>query len=148
VRFHLIDRIDAWESARWVRARKLTSRAEEYWRRDGEDWVMPRPLVLEVFCQAGVWLVVLTTDGKRRPALLSVGSAEFQDDAHPGDLLEIDGRVEAMDEETAVLSGTVSAGGRLLLEARDVMCVLMDADQLDSPEETARMQRLIAPASG
>lgn len=146
MRFHLVDRIDAWEPARSVRARKLTSLAEEFWRADGDGWVMPRPLVLEAFCQAGVWLVVLTTEGRLRPALLSVGEARFEADAHPGDVLEIEGRVEAMDEETAVLSGTVTAGGRLLLEARDVMCVLMGADQLEAAEDTARMRDLLTSA--
>jgi 3-hydroxyacyl-[acyl-carrier-protein] dehydratase len=31
MRFHLIDRVDAYEPSRSVRARKLTSHSEDYW---------------------------------------------------------------------------------------------------------------------
>lgn len=143
MRFHLIDRVDDWQPGRGIHARKLTSSAEEYWRREDGVRVMPRALILEVFCQAGAWLVVLSTGSERRPALLSVREARFLGDAHPGDVLEVDGRVEAMDLETAVLSGTVTASGRLLLEAHDVMCVLLDAGSLDGPDQTERMSDLL-----
>ena len=87
MRFHLVDRILEWEPATSVRARKVCSRGEEFWVGEGDDLVMPPPLVLESFCQAGTWLVMLTTDTQKRAALLSIGSVEFLADVRPGDVI-------------------------------------------------------------
>src|SRR4051794_36382242 len=58
MRFHLIDRVDAYEPGQWVRGRKLTSHAEEYWEESEDGRVMPAPLILEALCQAGTWLII------------------------------------------------------------------------------------------
>ena len=84
MRFHLIDRVDAYEPARSVRARKLTSRSEEYWEESPRGPIMPPPFVLEALCQAGTWLVMITTDRSKRAALLSIGSVDFVGDVYPG----------------------------------------------------------------
>src|SRR5688500_12335074 len=87
VRFHLIDRVVSYEPAPSVRARKLTSRFEEYWDDSGGTPVMPPPLVLEAFCQAGTWLIMIATERRKRAALLSIGSVEFLGPVEPGDVL-------------------------------------------------------------
>jgi len=61
MRFHLIDRVDSYEPARSVRARKLTSYSEDYWEDEEGGPVMPRPFLLEAFCQAGTWLIIAST---------------------------------------------------------------------------------------
>jgi 3-hydroxyacyl-[acyl-carrier-protein] dehydratase len=138
MRFHLIDRIDAYEPSRSVRARKLTSRAEPYWR--GGEPTMPEPLVLEALCQAGTWLVLISTERRLRAALLSVGTVEFRGPVVPGDVLTLEAEVDTMTDEAALVSGRVSVDGRVVLEARDVMCALIDAAELEDLDETARMQ--------
>jgi 3-hydroxyacyl-[acyl-carrier-protein] dehydratase len=143
VRFHLIDRVVEWEPGRSVRGRKLTSIAEEFWEGDGEDLVMPPPLVLEALCQAGTWLVMITTDRRKRAALLSIGSVSFLGDVRPGDVLELDGRVESMSDEVAVVSGQVTVDGKAVLEAKDIMCALIDADTLADLEDTERLQGML-----
>jgi 3-hydroxyacyl-[acyl-carrier-protein] dehydratase len=142
VRFYLVDRVDAYEPGRSVRARKLTSRAEEYWEpgEDG-DLVMPPPLVLEALCQAGAWLVIISTEVKQRAALLSIGAIRFLDDVRPGDVLILEGTVDSMGDEVAVLSGTVTVDGRTVLEADEIMCALIPTADLTDPEQTER-QRL------
>jgi 3-hydroxyacyl-[acyl-carrier-protein] dehydratase len=139
MRFHLIDRVEAWEPGRSVLARKLTSRAEPYWR----DQRMPEPLILEALCQAGTWLVLISTERRRRAALLSVGSASFDAPVIPGDVLRIEAEVESWSEETAVISGRVTVDGIAVLEAHDIMCALIDATELEDPDATARMQDLL-----
>src|SRR6202012_445980 len=74
MRFHLVDRILECEPGQSVRARKVCSLYEEFWEGEGDDLRMPPPLVLEAFCQAGTWLVMITTDRRKRAALLSIGS--------------------------------------------------------------------------
>ncbi len=149
MRFHLVDRIDAYEPGQSVRARKLTSVTEELWIGSPTDPVMPPPLVLESLCQAGSWLIVASTKGRKRAALLQIGSVSFLGDVRPGDVLELEGQVHAMSEEMAVLSGTASVGTCRVLEATDIMCALIDADELEELDDTARMQdqliRLDAP---
>ena len=152
MRFHLIDRVDDYTPASSVRARKLTSYSEEYWEPapdgDGSQLVMPPPLVLEALCQAGTWLVMLSTDTRKRAALLSIGSVTFLGDVHPGDVLELEGLVDSMNDEVAVVSGRVTVGGQAVLEANDIMCVLIDAGDLEDVEDTRRMQKLLTRAGG
>jgi 3-hydroxyacyl-[acyl-carrier-protein] dehydratase len=151
MRFHLIDRVDAWEPAKMVRARKLTSMSEDYWEDRGRGPVMPAPFLLEALCQAGTWLIMATTERRKRAALLSVGSVDFTGDARPGDVLELQGSVESMNDEVAVLSGRVLADGKPLLEAKDIMCALIDGADLADADTTERLQKMLfryAPAPG
>lgn len=140
VRFHLVDRIDTYEPGQFVRARKLTSVTEELWTGSAGDPRMPRPLILEALCQAGSWLIVASTKGSKRAALLQIESVSFLGDVRPGDVVELHGEVHSMTEEMAVLSGVASVGSRRVLEATDIMCALIDADELEDPGDTARMQ--------
>jgi 3-hydroxyacyl-[acyl-carrier-protein] dehydratase len=148
MRFHLIDRVDAWEPFRSVRARKLTSHSEEYWDTSADGPIMPPPLVLEALCQAGTWLVMLSTELRKRAALLSVGSVNFLGDVRPGDVLELEGSVDSMGDEVAVVSGRVLVGGQSVLEAKDIMCVLIDAGDLEDVEDTRRMLKLLTRTGG
>ncbi|HZO28607.1 MAG TPA: 3-hydroxylacyl-ACP dehydratase [Chloroflexota bacterium] len=146
MRFHLIDRVDAYEPGRSVRARKLTSRSEEYWEESPRGPIMPQPFVLEALCQAGTWLVMITTDRRKRAALLSIGSVDFVGDVYPGDVLIMDGIVDSMGDEVAVVSGRVTVDERTVLEAADIMCALIDASTLENLEDTERMQHLLTRA--
>lgn len=143
MRFHLIDRVDAYEPAKTVKARKLTSLSEDYWEDRGAGLVMPQPFLLEALCQAGTWLIMATTDRRKRAALLSVGAVEFMGDARPGDVLELLGSVESMNDEVAVLSGQVKVDGKALMEAKDIMCALIDGGDLADADTTERLQKML-----
>ena len=129
MRFHLIDRIDSLEPAKAVRGRKVTSRSEEYWESQDGELVMPPPFVLEALCQAATWLIMITTERRKRAALLQVG-----------------GDIDSFGEETAVVSGRVTVDGETVLEAREVMCALIDADQLADLDDTKRLQDMLTRA--
>jgi 3-hydroxyacyl-[acyl-carrier-protein] dehydratase len=148
MRFHLIDRIEAYEPGRSVRARKVTSLSEEYWSSNAHGTIMPAPLVLEFLCQAGSWLIMLTTERRKRAALLQVASVAFLADVHPGDVLEATGFVESMSDEMAVLSGSVSVDGHEVLTATDIMCALIDGGDLEDLGDTLRMQQVLTLAAG
>ena len=146
MRFHLIDRVDAFEPSASVRARKVTSHSEEYWEeRDGE-LVMPPPFVLEALCQAATWLIMISTERAKRAALLSIGSVTWHADVRPGDVLAMVGEVGSFGTETAVVSGHVTVDGRTVLEAQDVMCALIDADTLADLDDTKRLQEMLTRA--
>ncbi|MFN8538978.1 MAG: hypothetical protein U0232_16075 [Thermomicrobiales bacterium] len=142
MRFHLIDRVDACEPGKSVRARKLVSRSEESLVGPADDPIMPAPLVLEALCQAGTWLIMITTERKQRAALLSIGTVEFLGDARPGDIVILEGNVESWGDEVAVISGQATVDGTPILTASEIMCILIDANDLADPDETARLQQL------
>ena len=146
MRFHLIDRVDSWEPGKSVRGRKLTSLSEEYWEDAGDGPQMPPPLALEALCQAGTWLVMITTDRRKRAALLSIGSVDFLGPIRPGDVLELEGEVDSMNDEVAVVSGRVVVDGTAVLEAKDIMCALIDAQDLADLEDTERLQKMLTRA--
>jgi 3-hydroxyacyl-[acyl-carrier-protein] dehydratase len=131
-----------------VRARKLTSFSEEFWEDLDGSSVMPRPLILEALCQAGTWLIIASTECRKRAALLSIASVEFLGDVHPGDVVDLEGTVESMSEETAVISGRALVNGTAVMEATDIMCALIDASDLEDVESTGRMQELLMGERG
>ena len=146
MRFHLIDKVDSWEPGKSVRGRKLTSISEEYWEDSDDGPVMPPPLALEALCQAGTWLVMITTERKKRAALLSIGSVDFLGPIRPGDILILEGSVDSMSDEVAVVSGKVTVDDRAVLEAKDIMCALIDAGDLADLEDTERLQKMLTRA--
>ncbi|MFI5781317.1 hypothetical protein [Nocardia sp. NPDC051570] len=143
MRFHLIDRIEAWESMRHIRARKATSVYEDYWQPSSGGPVVPFGLALEALCQAGAWLVLLSSEHRKRAALLSVGEVTMLRDAVPGDVLRMSADVVSARNRTAVVDGRVEVDGEPILIARNIMCALIDADRLDDPQETARMAEIL-----
>jgi 3-hydroxyacyl-[acyl-carrier-protein] dehydratase len=143
MRFHLIDRVDSWEANTSVKGRKVTSLSEDYWEETDGRLVMPPPLILEALCQAGTWLVMISTERRKRAALLSIGSVEFLDDVRPGDVVELEGWVDSIGDEVAVVSGRATVDGRTVLEAGEIMCALIDADTLENLDDTERMQNLL-----
>ena len=143
MRFHLIDKVDSYEPASWIKARKLTSSSESFWEDTAAGPVMPPSLVLEALCQAGTWLVMITTDRRKRAALLSIADVEFLKQVVPGDVLELYGTVDTMGDEVAVVSGTVSVEGELVLRATEIMCALIDAGDLADLEDTRRLQDML-----
>jgi 3-hydroxyacyl-[acyl-carrier-protein] dehydratase len=145
MRFHLIDRVEELEPGKSVRARKVTSFSEEYWEEVDGELRMPPPFVLEAFCQAGTWLIMITTDRRKRAALLQVGSVTWGRDIRPGEVLVMEGEMSSFGEETAVLSGTVKVDGENVLECEDVMCALIDASDLADLDDTERLQKMLAP---
>lgn len=139
MRFHLIDRIESWTPHRHIAARKVTSVDEDLWQPVGAGPVLPFGLALEALCQSATWLVMLSTDHRLRAALLAVHEATAHREIVPGDVLRIDATVESMNDEAALVDGTVTVDGETVLEARGILCALVANERLDDPADTARM---------
>lgn len=136
--FHMVDRIDSLVPGRSIIARKLLSRTENYRRWGADDHRAPGGLLLESLCQAGTWLVLASTEFARSGALVSVDEITCHGEAGPGDVLSLRGEVDAMGDQVAVLSGTVSVDGRAVLTARNILCALLPAASLEDPVDTRR----------
>src|SRR5262249_2302498 len=119
--------------------------AERIWDASDGGPVMSRALMLEALCQAGTWLVMLSTGCRQRAVLLSLGEVMYHADTRPGDVLLVAGRVVSRADDAAVLDGSVLVAGRgtepgrPVLTATGVMCALIDAGRLDDPAATRRM---------
>ena len=138
-----MDRIDDYEPGRSVRGQKLTSRIEDYWIQTDRELFMPPWLVLEAICQAGAWLVVLSTEGRRRAALASVGEVRFGSRVRPGDAVHLEATIDSMDEEALVFHGRALVEGEVVAEAGEVICTLLEAERLEAAESTALMAQLL-----
>jgi 3-hydroxyacyl-[acyl-carrier-protein] dehydratase len=147
VRFHLIDRIESFEPYKAVRARKVTSYSEDYWEEQDGGLVMPPPFLLEALCQAGTWLIMISTERRKRAALLQVGSVTWLGEVRPGDVVGLEGEIDSFGEETAVISGRVTVDGEPVLEAHEIMCALIDAEDLADLEDTKRLQDMLTRGS-
>jgi 3-hydroxyacyl-[acyl-carrier-protein] dehydratase len=141
LRFQLVDRIDGHTPWGTIAARKLTSLSEDIW--EGSPLEMPAPLILESLGQAGGWLILLSSQGTKRGLLVSIGSVTFGDPVRPGDVLELEGRIDSNSEEAAVMSGRVTVAGRTVLEAEGLMAVLVDAATLEDPKKTESTRSLL-----
>jgi 3-hydroxyacyl-[acyl-carrier-protein] dehydratase len=145
MRFHLIDRVEEIEPRTSIRARKVTSFSEEYWEEVDGELRMPPPFVLEAFCQAGTWLIMISTERQKRAALLQVGSVTWHREVRPGDVLVMEGTVSSFGDEAAVFAGRVTVDDETVLECEDVMCALIDAGDLADLEDTGLLQKVLAP---
>ncbi|MET9958604.1 3-hydroxylacyl-ACP dehydratase [Streptomyces sp. NPDC006326] len=141
MRFHLIDRIESWTPREHITARKVTTVDEDYWQAAPAGPALPFGLALEALCQSATWLIMLSTDHRLRAALLAVGEATAHRAVAPGEVLRMEARIESMNDEAAILDGTVSVDGETVLEASGILCALIDAERLDDPANTARMAR-------
>jgi 3-hydroxyacyl-[acyl-carrier-protein] dehydratase len=150
MRFHLIDRIDSWESGQWISGRKVTSTAETFWQRDPAGHLrMPAELVLETVCQAATWLIMLSSQFAKRAILLSIEEVACLGDVVPGDMLTVTAIVRSMTGEAAVFDGSVTVEGRPVLRSAGLMCALRDAHTLQDADRTERMaQQLLRTGGG
>lgn len=144
--FRMVDRIDAFERGTSLRARKLTSAREDYWKPSHDGPVMPPELVLESLLQAAGLLVILSTDAPQSAALpISIEGISGLGRVVPGDVLTLDVQAERFDEETAVFSGLVTVGEQAVLRLAAAMFVLVPLERLAEPADVmtrvARMQR-------
>lgn len=139
MRFHLIDRVESWEPMRHITARKATSVYEDYWQTSAAGPVAPFGVVLEALCQAGAWLVLLSSGHRKRAALLGIGEVTVLGEAVPGDVLRMSAEVVSAYQRTAVVHGRVTVGDNPILLVRNLMCALIDADRLDDPADTERL---------
>jgi 3-hydroxyacyl-[acyl-carrier-protein] dehydratase len=142
MRFHLIDRIDSWEPYRTISARKLTSVAEDYWRRDRTGrLLMPPELVLETVCQSATWLIMLSSRCGKRAVLLSIDEVVCSGDVAPGDVLTVIATIDSITDDAAVVDGSVDVEGRPVLSAAGIMCALRAAETLEAKETGERTAR-------
>jgi 3-hydroxymyristoyl/3-hydroxydecanoyl-(acyl carrier protein) dehydratase len=140
--FQLVDRLDWYEPCVAFRGHLRTSGEEPFW----EGGRMPGPLLLEALGQAANWLLLLSTDLRTAGMLVSVGSVAVHGAVRPGDVVDLEGRVDVAREDAASMSGTARVRGEIVLDARDVVCTFIDAERLEDRASLERRRQTVAPS--
>ncbi|HKP94805.1 MAG TPA: beta-hydroxyacyl-ACP dehydratase [Fibrobacteria bacterium] len=137
----LIDRIDRADDAE-VRARKnITYNEPCYADMAGETraeaFAYPCSLIIESFSQSvGVLLQKAWAQSARSPDHVvmfgSIGGFRFLGEAFPGDVLEHAARLDRRTEDTAIISGEVRCGGRILATVERIIAVVRPVASLQT----------------
>ncbi|WP_077489812.1 hypothetical protein [Sinomonas mesophila] len=139
MRFHLIDRVTEIDPGRGLRARKLTSHAEPYWR----SARMPVPLIVESFCQAAAWLIYAGSGGRERGLVLQFGHIEAHGPVLAGDVVDIAVDVVSATDTSMVVRGTASVDGVIVVTLEDIMCAITEAGGLEDTRSTSDRQATV-----
>lgn len=112
--FLMVDRVDELEPG--VRAKGVKAVSANEWFFQGhfaEVKVMPGVLIVEALAQTG-GIALLTLDGMRgRLAFLGkITNARFYAPVVPGDLLELETRIDALNGAVGMGTGIATVGGR------------------------------------
>ena len=112
--FLMVDRVDELEPG--VRAKGIKAVSANEWFFQGhfaEVKVMPGVLIVEALAQTG-GIALLTLDGMRgRLAFLGkITNARFYAPVVPGDLLELETRIDALNGAVGMGTGIATVGGR------------------------------------
>jgi 3-hydroxyacyl-[acyl-carrier-protein] dehydratase len=134
MRLLLLDRITEltpWETATGV---KLVSASEDFLDRRGDGpAVLPPGLALECAFQTAAWLIVISSEMKLRPAIVSVRNVTWEREIVAGDRLETRVVVHTRSEDTAEVSGAAFVDGERVLSLESGICSLLGTAQLDPP---------------
>jgi 3-hydroxyacyl-[acyl-carrier-protein] dehydratase len=107
MRFHLIDRIDACEPGKALRATKLLALGEEYLADHFPKCpVMPGVLMLQAVVEAASWLWRATTDYRHPVVVLrDVKSVKYGTFMLPGRRMDVSVELTKQDGDTATFKG-------------------------------------------
>ena len=146
MRWYWIDRFLEFESARYAKAIKNISLAEEHLHDHFTNYPMiPNSLVMEGLAQTGGLLVYEHGQFAEKVILAKIPKAEFFCEAVPGDTLTYTTTIEYIKQEGAMVSATSHKGDELHAEAEIVFAHLNDSrtDSLFDPTVFLRMMRLL-----
>jgi 3-hydroxyacyl-[acyl-carrier-protein] dehydratase len=107
MRFHLIDRVDAWEPGKSLRGSKFLAQGEEYLADHFPQFpVMPGVLMLHALVEAGAWLWRLTTNYEHAVVVLrSVRNLKYGTFMQPGRRMDMTVEMTKREGDTAAFRG-------------------------------------------
>jgi 3-hydroxyacyl-[acyl-carrier-protein] dehydratase len=140
MRFHLVDRVHAWEPGKRLTASKVLTLGEEYLADHFPSFpVMPGVLMLQAVAEASAWLWRVTTDFRHTVIVLrEVKNVKYGTFMPPGHTLELTTEVVKADDSTATFrgKGNVRGGGQtvnahIVLTGYNVRDCIPDAAGID-----------------
>jgi 3-hydroxyacyl-[acyl-carrier-protein] dehydratase len=120
MRFHLVDRIQAMEPGRSIRATKNLTLGEEYLAEHFPTFpVMPGVLMLQTLVEAGAWLLRASEDFRYSVIVLrEAKNVKYGHFMEPGRLMEISVELVEWGDPVATLKGKGEVDGQSTVAAR------------------------------
>jgi 3-hydroxyacyl-[acyl-carrier-protein] dehydratase len=116
MRFHLVDRVHAWEPGKRLTASKVLTLGEEYLADHFPSFpVMPGVLMLQAVAEASAWLWRVTTEFRHTVIVLrEVKNVKYGTFMPPGHTLELSTELVKVNDSTATFraKGSVQGGGQ------------------------------------
>lgn len=138
MRFLLVDRIVEIESGKRARGIKNVAMSEDFLTHHFPDTpIMPGALIAEAAVQLATWVIREASGFRRSGLAVEFERARFQELVRPGDQLEIETELLAMDDETARFRATARCRGRRVASGRFVLA-LVDAETQEAAAELRR----------
>jgi 3-hydroxyacyl-[acyl-carrier-protein] dehydratase len=124
MRFHLVDRVHAWEPGKRLTASKVLTLGEEYLADHFPSFpVMPGVLMLQAVAEASAWLWRVSTEFRYTVIVLrEVKNVKYGTFMPPGHTLELSTEMVKADESTATFRGKGNVrGGAQTVNAQVVL---------------------------
>lgn len=128
MRYLLIDKIKTIECNKKISAIKNVALSEDVFFDHFAGYpVMPGALIIEAAAQAATALLEVSSDFKSKALLTIVDKVKFRRLVKPGDQLLINVNIISMQDNSALLEGVITSGGKTVMDGRFVFS-LKNAD--------------------
>lgn len=136
MRFHLIDKLvgyTEWKEADAIK--NVTSGNVEF---INKHRCLDDMLLLECIFQCAAWLIVISSNQKMRPTIVSAENFCILEHVGIGDQLKIHICIQSHDEEYAVIGGRIYSGDDLCVTLDNAIMKLLDTSELEDTSVTEK----------
>lgn len=135
MRFHLIDKLVKYE--KWkegIAIKNVTRGTPEFIH----NHYMEDSLLLECIFQCAAWLIVVSSDQKFRPTIVTAEKYNIYKHIGIGSQLKIHVYITDYDDDCAVIRGEIYSGDTLCVTLENAILKLVDTKILEDPELTKK----------
>lgn len=93
----------------------------------------PQSLVAEAIGQLAAWYAMSRIRFAVRPVAALAGETRYFSDGQPGELLNLEARIDSCDSDSVSYSGAARVGERLVLELIDCSGAMLPQEEFDDP---------------
>jgi 3-hydroxymyristoyl/3-hydroxydecanoyl-(acyl carrier protein) dehydratase len=135
VSFYFVDRIFDIESGKSAQGIKNVTKSESYLYATPRLGRFINPAIIsEAVMQLTSWLIVYSSDFKKKPVVLRIDQCDYLDLVRPGDQIYMEVKIEEYEENIYLAQGTAKVADKLVLKATDCHAMAMDITDFNDPE--------------
>lgn len=146
MRFHLIDKLLSY--SKWKEALALKNVTYGNPEFINDSHYMDDTLFLESIFQCAAWLIVISSDQKLRPTIVTAEGYQIFEQVRPGEQLKIKVDIQDYNEEYATISGDVYKKDKLCASLKNAILKLVDTSELEDPELTKKYIEYLTQIKG
>lgn len=146
MRFHLIDKLLSY--SKWKEALALKNVTYGNSEFINDSHYMDDTLFLESIFQCAAWLIVISSDQKLRPTIVTAEGYQIFEQVRPGEQLKIKVDIQDYNEEYATISGDVYKKDKLCASLKNAILKLVDTSELEDPELTKKYIEYLTQIKG